>query len=199
VFVRAPVRGEVKTRLAAGIGADAALRVYRHLGSHAVLTAARVQGAAVRVHYTPPSSGEAVARWLGGGPTYHPQAGGELGERMRTAFDEAFAAGYDRAIIVGSDLPGLTTELLEEAFRRLDQAPAVMGPAADGGYWLLGLREPAEQLFSDIEWSRSNVLSATIARLQSSNLAFELLPVLRDVDEAADLPGEWRQWVEKND
>ena len=118
VFVRAPVLGAVKTRLAAVMGAHAALRVYRRMGEH-VLQQARATGDAVdlRVHYTPAEGGAAARSWLGEGPVYLPQTGGDLGARMDAAFAQAFDAGYGRVVLVGSDLPGLTASHLGDAMR----------------------------------------------------------------------------------
>ncbi len=194
VFVRAPEAGRVKTRLAAGIGAAAALRVYVRLAEHA-LAQARASGAAVRVHFTPADAGDAVRAWLGPGAAYLPQAEGDLGERMRSAFDAAFAAGFRRVVVIGSDLPDLSAELLGRAFALLDGHEAVLGPARDGGYYLLGLRRPVPEVFQGIAWSTAEVLAATVARLREMGIEPALLETLGDVDEAADLPPGWREWA----
>lgn len=192
VFVRAPEAGRVKTRLAAEIGGEAALRVYVRLAEHA-LEQARAAGAEVRVHYTPADAGERVQAWLGPGAAYLPQAEGDLGERMRDAFDAAFAAGFRRVVIIGSDLPDLSAELLRRAFALLDAGEAVLGPARDGGYWLLGLRRPVPEVFRGIAWSTAEVFAETVARLRAEGIEPALLEVLSDVDEAADLPPGWRE------
>ena len=186
----------MKTRLAAEIGAEAALRVYRRLAEHAV-NEARAAGAhaALRIHFTPADAGDAVRGWLGGGAEYLPQADADLGGRMRAAFEAAFAAGHRRVVIIGSDLPGLTADLLREAFRLLESHPAVLGPAWDGGYYLLGLRTMVPEIFHDVAWSTDAVFDATVARLASLGITPALLPVLGDVDVAADLPDGWREWA----
>jgi uncharacterized protein len=188
VFVREPVAGRVKTRLAAEIGAEAALQVYLRLAEHAVAESLRLRPRAeVRVHHTPAGAGDAVRRWLGDGPLYLPQAEGDLGLRMREAFRAAFAAGSEKVVIVGSDLPGLSAPLLRQAFDLLDRDPVVIGPAVDGGYYLLGLREPRPDLFVDIPWSTERVLDCTLQRLRADGVDPALLEPLRDVDRAADL------------
>ncbi len=188
VFVRAPEPGRVKTRLAAGIGAEAALAVYRRLAEHAVREAlAAGPSAAVRVHFTPADAGEAVRAWLGEGPLYLPQAEGDLGARMRAAFAEAFAAGAERVVIVGSDLPDLSAGLLRRALELLDRHEAVVGPAADGGYWLLGMRRRLARVFEDVPWSTGAVLERTLERLREEGIAPALLETLADVDEPGDL------------
>ncbi|HEU0079716.1 MAG TPA: TIGR04282 family arsenosugar biosynthesis glycosyltransferase [Longimicrobiaceae bacterium] len=194
VFVRAPQAGRVKTRLAAAIGEAAALRVYVRLAEHAVAQA-RESGAALRVHFTPADAGEAVRAWLGAGAAYLPQAEGDLGERMRSAFEAAFAAGFRRVVVVGSDLPELTAALLRRALDLLDGHDAVLGPARDGGYWLLGLRRPVPEAFAGIAWSTAGVLDRTVARLRAEGIEPALLEPLGDVAEAADLPPGWREWA----
>ena len=197
VFVRAPVLGAVKTRLAAVMGAHAALRVYRRMGEH-VLQQARAMGDAVdlQVHYTP-AEGDAVVRaWLGEGPLYLPQTEGTLGARMGEAFAQAVDAGYERVVLVGSDLPGLTASHLEEALDRLRGDPVVLGPAADGGYWLIGLRERRPEIFTGIGWGSPGVLADTMERTRTLGLRPAILPQLADVDEVDDLPPAWRAWAE---
>jgi hypothetical protein len=194
VFVRAPEAGRVKTRLAAEIGAEAALRVYRRLAEHAVAEA-RAVGAELRVHHTPADAGDAVRRWLGPDATYLPQHGGDLGARMRAAFAAAFAVGRRRVVIVGSDLPDLSADVLRAAFAALERSAAVLGPARDGGYYLLGLREMVPGVFDGIAWSTATVLEATQARLRAAGCEPALLETLADVDQAADLPAGWREWA----
>jgi len=194
VFVRAPEAGRVKTRLAAEVGAEAALRVYVRLAEHA-LAEARAAGAAVRVHFTPAGAEAAVRGWLGGPADYLPQAEGDLGERLERAFAEAFAAGFRRVVVIGSDLPELSAEVLRRAAVLLDGYAAVLGPARDGGYYLLGLRAPLPEVFRGIPWSTDAVLARTLDRLRAAGIEPALLETLGDVDEAADLPPGWREWA----
>jgi uncharacterized protein len=199
VFVRAPEAGRVKTRLASAIGAEAALRVYRRLAEHTLREAAALagEGVRVRVHHTPADAGDAVRAWLGAGPVYLPQAEGDLGVRMEDAFARAFADGAERVVIVGSDLPALSAALLRRALDLLDAHPAVIGPARDGGYYLLGLTAPVPGLFGGIAWSTPGVLSATLARFRAAGMDPVLLETLADVDEAADLPEGWLSAAEE--
>lgn len=190
VFVRAPEPGRVKTRLAAAIGPDPALRVYRRLAEHTIREAL-ASGSEVRVHYTPEGSGDAVRAWLGGGPVYLSQSEGDLGERMRAAFARAFGDGRQRVVIIGSDLPEMREELLRRAFALLDAHEAVLGPARDGGYYLLGLKGLPEGIFDGIAWSTPSVLAATQERLRAAGIAPAMLETLSDVDEAEDLPPGW--------
>lgn len=194
VFVRAPEPGRVKTRLAAAIGAEGALRVYKRLAEHTVaeVRALAAEDVEVRVHYTPADAGDAVREWLGDGPVYLPQAeSGDLGVRMGDAFAGAFAAGVERVVIVGSDLPELTAALLRRAFEALDAHPAVLGPARDGGYYLLGMRRMIGGIFSGVPWSTSDVLAATLERFHAAGVEPAMLEELADVDEVEDLPPGW--------
>ena len=106
---------------------------------------------------------------------------------MRAAFEAAFAAGHPRVLIIGSDLPGLSAEVLRRALRLLDAHPAVVGPAADGGYYLLGLRGMADGVFHGIAWSTERVQAQTLAAASKLGLRVALLPTLSDVDTANDL------------
>lgn len=193
VFVRAPEPGRVKTRLAASIGAEAALRVYRRLAEHTLAEAAALagEGVQVRVHHTPADAGDRVRAWLGADATYLPQAEGDLGTRMEDAFARAFAEGAEQVVIVGSDLPALRASLLRRAFGLLDAHPAVIGPARDGGYYLLGLTRMIGGIFHGVAWSTPAVRAETMDRFRAAGIHPPLLEELADVDEAADLPPGW--------
>jgi len=105
---------------------------------------------------------------------------------MNAAFVEAFREGVNRVVIIGSDCPALTAEDLEQAWRALDTRDVVLGPATDGGYWLIGLREPQSALFERIAWSTSTVLAETIDRAHRTGLRVGQLRQLTDVDTEAD-------------
>lgn len=193
VFVRAPELGRVKTRLAASIGENAALRAYKRLAEHTIAEARALaaEGVEVRIHYAPADAGSAVRAWLGEGAVYLPQAEGDLGMRMRDAFAGAFAGGADRVVIVGSDLPEISAPLLRRAFDLLDGYPAVIGPARDGGYYLLGMTGMIGGVFGGIEWSTPGVLAATLDRLRAAGVEPAMLETLADVDTVEDLPAGW--------
>lgn len=192
IFARVPELGRVKTRLAAEIGADAALAVYMRLARHTVREAlALAPGVAIRVHFTPPDAGD-DGHWLGPEPTYLPQAEGDLGARLGRAFRDAFREGFTRVIVIGSDLPDLTTARLRHALAQLEHNEAVLGPSHDGGYYLLGLRRPMPEVFRDITWSTAAVFRETMERFRKVGVEPAILETLRDVDRAEDLPQEWR-------
>ena len=194
IFAREPVLGRVKTRLAADIGQEAALAVYRELlGITAdAATAAQVPATVWLAEAPMPTADPTLPRpeWPGLPWQVQPPAG-SLGERMAQAFATAFAAGASRAVIIGTDCPGLSAELLREAFEQLTTHDVVVGPADDGGYYLLGLRELQPDLFANKNWSTATVLPDTLADAARLGLSVAQLPVLHDVDSGKDLE-TWR-------
>ena len=187
VFAKAPRPGRVKTRLAADLGAQEAARVYRRLGRR-VLDAVREGPYRTLVYYDPPDAEAEMRDWLGGESLeFRPQTEGDLGERMVRAFEEALRDA-DRACIMGTDVPALRAALVVQALERLESADVVLGPAEDGGYYLMALSRPHPEIFRDVPWSTADVLGATLERTRRAGLRESLLPVLKDVDTAADLP-----------
>jgi rSAM/selenodomain-associated transferase 1 len=176
LFARAPRLGAVKRRLARGIGAMAALRFYRAQLAR-TLRLARDPRWRVELAVTPDHG---AARWPRGIARV-PQGRGDLGARMGRALGR-----HRRAVLVGSDIPGLARADIAAAFRALGRAQAVFGPAEDGGYWLVGLgpRRPARP-FAAVRWSTEHALADTLANFAGRRVA--LLRRLRDVDTAADL------------
>lgn len=128
-----------------------------------------------------------MEQWLGADLLYRPQGEGDIGERMKRAFDEAFEDGALLVVLVGSDIPGLTSEILERAFEGLRRCGMVLGPAMDGGYYLIGLRQPVPLLFSGISWGSDRVLTQTLKAAETLGLTVELVDTLRDIDRIEDL------------
>lgn len=176
VFARAPRLGAVKRRLARGIGAMAALRFYRAQLA-ATLREARDPRWQLVLAVTPDRT---RTRWPARVPRLS-QGHGDLGARMLRAL-----SCHRRAVLVGSDIPGLTRDDIAAAFRALGRADAVFGPAEDGGYWLVGFgpRRPANP-FAGVRWSTRHALADTLTNFRGRRVA--LLRRLRDVDTAADL------------
>ena len=194
IFAREPVLGRVKTRLAAGIGPEAALATYREL---LALTAAAVAGAQVPATVwlaeapAPPAAPTQPRPEWPGLPWRVQPAAGSLGERMAHAFSEAFRAGAGRVVVIGTDCPDLSAALLRQAFTLLASYNLVVGPATDGGYYLLGMSELKPALFENKQWSTATVLPDTLADAARLGLRVAQLPALADVDSAADL-ASWR-------
>jgi uncharacterized protein len=193
LFVKHPKAGQTKTRLAAGIGHPRALAVYRALLQH-LRQEAEATLADKAVFYgneIPPQDLWAETAW----PRL-PQQGDDLGARMQQAFQWGFDQGYQRIVLVGSDIPHLTHHLLNDAFEQLGTHPAMLGPAADGGYYLIGLSQPCPRVFAGKTWSTSSVLPDTLADFEAEGLSYALGPTLNDVDTVADLAGTWlADWI----
>jgi rSAM/selenodomain-associated transferase 1 len=187
VFARAPVAGQVKRRLALDVGAEAAAALYRKIGLQ-VMHAVTGPAHRTTVWFTPAGAEPALREWFRGvdGVAYRPQTDGDLGARMDQALTRHFADGATRAVLVGTDGPGVDAGVVGQAFGGLEAADLVLGPALDGGYYLIGLTRPAPELFRGIGWSTPGVLAQTEARARSLGLAVSRLGPLRDVDTAAD-------------
>jgi rSAM/selenodomain-associated transferase 1 len=183
VFAREPVPGEVKSRLAEGIGVGAAARVYAATLEH-TLEVARNSGARVVLSLADVPSG-AWARDVDG--ALEIQRGLDLGERMHDAFARRFAEGEERVVLIGSDCPWFTATHLAKASTKLGGADAVLGPSADGGYWLVAQKPPGLPLFARIPWSTPETLDRTRTRIRTLGGTWSELEELIDIDTAEDL------------
>lgn len=188
LFVKAPVTGRVKTRLAAAVGDDAALELYRSFVLD-LLEILDSGGFAATVLFDPPDAADAVAAWLGRNRRYLPQQGHDLGERMKNAFQAVFGSGAPKAILIGSDLPDLRPQILIEALDALERHDAVIGPALDGGYYLIGFRDETfrPEVFRNVPWSTPDVFEITMRRFTNAGAQVHPLPQWRDVDTIEDL------------
>jgi len=187
LFVRNPELGKVKTRLAASVGPETALEVYLHLLQH---TKQVTQDLPVEklVYYAGGVQEQDVCH----NSRYkkREQAEGDLGARMQAAFADAFLEGYTSVVIIGSDCLQLTPEIIMRAYKELETHEVVIGPALDGGYYLLGMNCLYPQLFQNKHWSTERVFAETIQDLQQLHLSYALLPRLSDVDQVEDLDEE---------
>lgn len=184
VFVKAPLEGTVKTRLAAEIGDAAALQAYRTLVGTLLDQLAPLHD--VELRFTPDTARALIEPWRRRHWRAHPQGDGALGERLQRAFAHSFTAGARGVAIIGSDCPEVTEADIHAAWSALEVHEVVLGPARDGGYWLIALRHRCDTLFEDIPWSTPGVLGATLDRTRAAGLSTHLLRELTDVDTAAD-------------
>ncbi len=194
LFSRYPWPGRTKTRLIPRLGAEGAAALQRAMTAHTVRTAHGVaarSGTCVEVRYDGATPSR-MRQWLGKGLCFRAQGEGDLGQRIERAFRDAFAGGDRRVVVIGCDSPELDTPLLNGAFRALDQTDLVIGPARDGGYYLIGLKAPAAQLWRDIAWGSERVLAQTLKAAGQMGLRHSLLPELEDVDRPEDL-GVWER------
>ncbi len=190
IFTRYPEPHRTKTRMIPRLGPEGAAQLQGDMTDHALAWARELAGqASVSVEVRFEGGDEARMRdRFGDSFPYLPQGPGDLGDRMLRAIAEAFAAGADRVIVVGTDCPDITSGLAEDAFERLATADLVLGPATDGGYYLIGLRRPIPALFAGIAWGQETVLCETQTRAEELGLATSLLTPLSDVDRPEDLP-----------
>ncbi|QCW98703.1 glycosyltransferase [Aggregatimonas sangjinii] len=185
IFTRNPELGKCKTRLAATVGDESALDIYKFLLEHTVNITKNLD-MAKQVWY----SEEIWRDDVWDNPTYDKkrQGGSDLGVRMANAFTEGFAAGFEKICIIGSDMYDLKQQDIAHAFAVLSENDFVIGPAEDGGYYLLGMTRFKNELFQDKNWGNDSVLSATITDL--ANEKVHLLPVRNDVDVYTDIAQE---------
>jgi len=189
IFAKNPEIGKVKTRLAKTIGDKKALMIYLKLLEHthaiadrvfadkAIFYSEKVQDFDILDYYKFP-------KFL--------QKGKDLGDKMERAFGQAFGQDYEKVIIIGSDCFELSTEIIEDAFTALDDHNVVIGPAQDGGYYLLGMDRHYPHLFKGKNWSTEDVFLDTLLDVKKLKLSYSILPTLNDVDEEKDL-GELRK------
>lgn len=188
VMVKYPLAGSVKTRLGRQIGMQNACELYREF-VRILLETCRSTGFDIMVSCHPDHPVSDYRKWLGPGFQYMVQAGPDLGHKMRDAFEQAFSLGYDRVILTGSDLPHLPAATIEEAAQKTGTSDVVIGPALDGGYYLVAMTKDNffPDMFDDILWSTANVLDITLEKLAAARRSFFLLTAMRDIDTLADL------------
>jgi len=185
IFVKAPRAGHVKTRIAEAIGPQPACDAYLTLVAILIGNLRTLPN--VQVRYSPDDAYLEIPQWVQPTWTTAPQGDGDLGERLKAGFRAGFASGAERVVIIGSDSPDVTREDIESAWEALSNRDAVIGPAEDGGYWLIGLRSEQPSLFENIPWSSSKVFEATIARTRAAKLSIHTLRQLPDIDTIEDL------------
>ena len=190
IFQKNAILGKVKTRISVDVGDALAMDIYQELvrHTHEVCRNVEVHKFLFFSDFIPDETSEY-------GKEYHfeVQTGNDLGSRMANAFERIFSKGYEEIIILGTDCGELETRIVEEAFLLLENNEVVIGPARDGGYYLLGMKNWIENLFVDIPWSTEKVLFLTMEKLENKSISFELLEILSDVDRIED----WKKLKEK--
>lgn len=183
IFVRNPELGKVKTRLAATVGKEKALAIYKELLQHTCSTVKSIKADKFVFYHEALTDNDI---WSEPGFIKKVQQNVELGEKMKAAFQEVFSAGYKNILIIGSDCLQLNLKIIEDAFIMLKEKDTVVGPAKDGGYYLLGMNSMQNFIFENKEWSTSSVFSDTIYDIEQHQLSVGLLPQLLDVDTEED-------------
>lgn len=202
LFTRYPQPGTTKTRLIPMLGKRGAADLQRRMTTHTLEQVRYLvvrRGVDVEIRYEGGDQ-KRMRQWLGTDLAFTTQGTGDIGRRMAHAFETALADDIDAAVIIGSDIPGITTGILVQAFSRLEQKDLVFGPATDGGYYLIGIRmfcveKAIPGLFRNIEWGTAAVLSKTLRVADDLELTYSLLESLGDVDRPADI-GYWEKVIE---
>ncbi len=191
IFVRNPKLGEVKSRLAKTTSDKFALGFYKSCAENIIKKIKNIQHLNRFIFYSNKKDKDDVIKWLENKFFFSAQEGSDLGSRMKNAFEKVFTTYAEKVIIIGSDIPDLSAEIINKAFEYLSYSDVVIGPSKDGGYYLLGIKKMYAELFEGIEYSTSTVLSETLIRIKLLNLSYQLLPELQDIDTKQDL----REWL----
>ena len=187
-FVKYPQIGKVKTRLAANVGDKKAYDIYQLLLKRTWNTI-KQSNLHVCIEYTPAGYSSEMKELFGERIEYFVQQGSDIGSRMANAFQRVFSSSVDNAILIGSDLPDLDVETLNTAFRKLINHEVVIGPAGDGGYYLVGFQRRyfSRKIFEEIKWSSNRVYQQTIKKICELNLSKYILPERNDIDTFDDI------------
>ncbi|MGF1479174.1 MAG: TIGR04282 family arsenosugar biosynthesis glycosyltransferase [Cyanophyceae cyanobacterium] len=189
IFTRYPEPGKTKTRLIPALGEAGAANLQQQMTQHTLKQAKELRSQrplSIQVYYAGGSS-TVMQAWLGPDLTYCQQGVGDLGQRMKQAFQSALAAGMERVVAIGTDCPDIDAAILAKALTALKQHDLVLGPAEDGGYYLIGLKRLVPELFTGIDWGTETVLRSTQHIAQTLGLTVYSLRLLNDVDRPEDL------------
>lgn len=200
VFARLPVEGKVKTRLAKDVGTDFAASFYKLCAEHTFNEILNLEGRGITpiLFCSDENEIDEVKDWSNNKFQYYYQQGNDLGERMLNALNTVFDEGYKKVILVGTDAPGITAKLMNDALDSLGNYKCVLGPSEDGGYYLVGLNSAITSLFDGIEWSTDSVFSKTVKRLEKGNQSYLVLEKLIDIDTREDLVN-WKNNIKNCD
>lgn len=189
IFARYPEPGKVKTRLVPELGRVGAAKAYRGMIEQVVKTVRSLRRSSILpvICVVPADRIPEMVNWLGLDLIYTGQSWGDLGNRLNHAFAWGFAQGAQRVAAIGTDCIELTAELIEKAFDQLQDHDAVLGPASDGGYYLIALRRHEPEAFRDIPWSTGQTLAVTESRLANAGASLCQLQLLKDIDTWEDL------------
>ena len=190
IFTRYPQPGKTKTRLIPALGVEGATNLQRQMTEFTLSKVKKFQESAAisfEIRFTGGNL-PLMQNWLGTELNYLLQGEGDLGKRMENSFFSAFNKGAQEVVIIGIDCPNLSAEVLAQAFEKINNCDLLLGPAVDGGYYLIGLKRAIGELFINIDWGTAKVLQQTVDIAQQLNLSVGYLPTLADVDRPEDLP-----------
>lgn len=181
IFVKNIKLGKVKTRLAKTIGDEGAFEIYKELVEITENATSKIECDKI-IYFS-----DAIVETKWANTEKRIQFGADLGARMKNAFSDGFDLGYESIVLIGSDLPDISSTIIENGFNKLENNEVVFGPAEDGGYYLIGMNQMYSQLFKDKPWSQSNLLNVTLKELNANKTNFSLIETLNDIDTFEDL------------
>ncbi|NOZ61366.1 MAG: glycosyltransferase [Calditrichaeota bacterium] len=198
IFVKAPQSGKVKTRLNPPLREEQILKLYRVMVEELVDQFRNVDFCQVKIFCAPPSAVGQFRDWLGNDMAYYAQQGDDLGEKMHNAIKQILKKGFEKVVLIGSDIPTIDLTTIIRAFSVLENSDVTLGPSLDGGYYLIGMKKPRKVLFENIIWSTDKVLRQTIARIQQNELSLSQIEVKNDIDTYDDLVQLWKFLKKRN-
>lgn len=194
IFTRYPEPGKTKTRLIPALGTLGAANLQKQMTEYTISQVKALQkeiNLSIEVRFAGGDL-QLMQDWLGTDLVYQPQGDGDLGLRMTRSLYDSFQGHAEQVVIIGTDCPGLNFQILTQAFEQTHTVDLVIGPAIDGGYYLIGLRRFIPELFINIDWGSAQVLHQTVEMSKQLNLSYHYLPQLADVDRPEDL-SIWQQ------
>ncbi|MGE5812571.1 MAG: TIGR04282 family arsenosugar biosynthesis glycosyltransferase [Ignavibacteria bacterium] len=196
IFLKYPEVGKVKTRMAESLGGNFAAEFYKICAEYILNECLKLKesGIDLYIFYEGQANENKIKNWVPGSFKLICQKGENLGKRMYNAFSNFFKDKEEKIILIGTDIPDLSSSLIEKAFKYLENHDTVIGQSSDGGYYLIGLSRLNKDIFTGIPWSTDKVLVITLKKLEKRNSSYKLLPELIDIDTEADIVS----WLKRN-
>ncbi|MGA8262806.1 MAG: TIGR04282 family arsenosugar biosynthesis glycosyltransferase [Ignavibacteriaceae bacterium] len=192
-FCKYPVEGKVKTRIAKTMGNEFAVKLYTMFAEHTFRELLKTDSVFPYLFFYGDDERKKIKEWAGSEFLFEPQEGNELGDKMYNAFKKVIDRGSTKTIIIGTDIPDMSSDIIRKAMQTLDNSDVVIGPSNDGGYYLLGMKKLYRSLFTGIEWSSNSVLRVTLEKVNALNLSYSILPEFIDIDTENDI----KKWLSK--
>ena len=198
IFINAPRFGEVKTRLQPELTVEQSLLLYRAMVEDLMRQLDGIAFCDVKIFFTPLDADNEIKKWLGPNYEFYIQKGNDFGEIMKEAMAEIFKQGYQKVVMIGSDIPTIDTTTIVRAFSNLDGYDVVLGPSTDGGYYLVGIKKTQPKLFNDIIWSTNTVFEQTIQKTRKLKLEVVQIEIKSNINIYNDVVELWNYLKKRN-